>query len=95
MNRQQKKCLIATVGFHLLLILILVVGPGFFSRPPDHPTTAAHRRASDTPTSAADPAPTRTKTGHARTQLGGKNGAVFQTGTRPNDDGRFAQASRG
>ncbi len=34
MNRQQKKCLIATAGFHLLLILILVVGPGFFSRPP-------------------------------------------------------------
>jgi TonB family protein len=34
MNRQQKKCLIATVGFHLLLILILFVGPGFFSQRP-------------------------------------------------------------
>ena len=34
MSRQQKKCLIATAGFHLLLILILVVGPGFFSRRP-------------------------------------------------------------
>jgi TonB family protein len=29
MNRLQKKCLIFTVGFHLLLLLILVVGPGF------------------------------------------------------------------
>jgi TonB family protein len=39
MNRQQKKCLIATVGFHLLLVLILFVGPGFFSRPPKPDTT--------------------------------------------------------
>ncbi len=39
MNRQQKKCLIATVGFHLLLILILVVGPGFFSPKPKPDTT--------------------------------------------------------
>jgi len=30
MNRLQKKCLIFTAGFHLLLLVILVVGPGFF-----------------------------------------------------------------
>ena len=30
MNRLQKKCLIFTTGFHLLLLLILLVGPGFF-----------------------------------------------------------------
>jgi TonB family protein len=31
MNRLQKKCLIATTGFHLLLVVILIVGPGFFT----------------------------------------------------------------
>ncbi len=30
MNRLQKKCLMATVGVHLLLIVILLVGPAFF-----------------------------------------------------------------
>jgi TonB family protein len=30
MNRLQKKCLIATAGFHLLLLVILFVGPAFF-----------------------------------------------------------------
>src|SRR5690242_7192339 len=30
MNRLQKKCAIATVGIHLLLLTILVVGPAFF-----------------------------------------------------------------
>jgi periplasmic protein TonB len=34
MNRLQKKCLVATAGFHLLLILILIVGPGFFRETP-------------------------------------------------------------
>jgi TonB family protein len=34
MNRMQKKCLVATAGFHLLLVLILVVGPGFFRETP-------------------------------------------------------------
>jgi TonB family protein len=34
MNRLQKKCLIATAGFHLLLIVILIVGPGFFTAKP-------------------------------------------------------------
>jgi TonB family protein len=34
MNRLQKKCLIATAGFHLLLIIILIVGPGFFTSKP-------------------------------------------------------------
>ena len=34
MNRLQKKCLIATAGTHLLLVVILFVGPAFFySRP--------------------------------------------------------------
>lgn len=32
MNRLQKKCVIATVGFHLLLLTILIVGPAFYSR---------------------------------------------------------------
>jgi TonB family protein len=31
MNRLQKKCLIATAGFHLLLVLILVFGSAFFN----------------------------------------------------------------
>ena len=34
MNRLQKKCLIATAGFHLLLVVILIVGPGFFRQTP-------------------------------------------------------------
>lgn len=34
MNRLQKKCVIATVGFHLLLLLILFVGPAFFNSKP-------------------------------------------------------------
>jgi TonB family protein len=31
MNRTQKKCLVATAGSHLLLLVILVVGPAFLS----------------------------------------------------------------
>jgi len=31
MNRLQKKCFVASTGFHLLLILILLVGPAFLS----------------------------------------------------------------
>jgi TonB family protein len=31
MNRLQKKCFFAATGFHLLLLLILFVGPAFFS----------------------------------------------------------------
>ena len=34
MNRLQKKCVIATAGAHLLLILILIVGPAFFYSKP-------------------------------------------------------------
>ncbi|MGB7749444.1 MAG: TonB family protein [Verrucomicrobiia bacterium] len=34
MNRLQKKCVIATAGVHLLLIVILFVGPAFFSPKP-------------------------------------------------------------
>jgi TonB family protein len=34
MNRLQKKCVIGTVGIHLLLLLILIVGPAFFNREP-------------------------------------------------------------
>ena len=34
MNRLQKKCAIVTAGIHLLLIVILVVGPGFFAPKP-------------------------------------------------------------
>ncbi len=31
MNRTEKKCLFASVGFHLLLVVILLVGPAFLS----------------------------------------------------------------
>lgn len=34
MNRLQKKCLISTVGIHLLLLTILIVGPAFFNQEP-------------------------------------------------------------
>jgi len=34
MNRLQKKCLFATAGFHLLLLVILFVGPAFFNSTP-------------------------------------------------------------
>ena len=34
MNRLQKKCTIVTVGIHVLLVVILVVGPGFFAPKP-------------------------------------------------------------
>ncbi len=38
MNPLQKKCIIATAGCHLLLVVILFLGPGFFrqSPPPDN-----------------------------------------------------------
>jgi TonB family protein len=32
MNRTQKKCFIASAGFHLLLVVVLFVGPAFLSR---------------------------------------------------------------
>ncbi len=34
MNRLQKKCVIATAGIHLLLLMILIVGPAFFNPQP-------------------------------------------------------------
>ena len=34
MNRLQKKCVLATVGAHLLLLTILLVGPAFFNPTP-------------------------------------------------------------
>ncbi len=33
MNRLVKKCMMASMGLHLLLILVLFVGPAFFSKP--------------------------------------------------------------
>ena len=39
MNRLQKKCVIATAGFHLLLLTILIVGPAFFNPQPKPDTT--------------------------------------------------------
>jgi TonB family protein len=33
MNRLQKKCVVASAGVHLLLVLILFIGPGFISSP--------------------------------------------------------------
>jgi len=35
MTRLQKKCVIATVGFHLLLLVILFLGPAFFWHKPE------------------------------------------------------------
>jgi len=40
MNRLQKKCIIGTVGAHLLLLLILLVGPAFFNQEPKVDNTA-------------------------------------------------------
>lgn len=37
MNPLQKKCVIATAGCHLLLLVILFIGPGFFTRTPPPP----------------------------------------------------------
>jgi len=40
MNRCKKKCVMATSGFHLLLLVILLVGPAFFwsrEKPDDTP----------------------------------------------------------
>jgi TonB family protein len=34
MNRLQKKCVIGTVGIHLLLLVILIVGPAFYNQQP-------------------------------------------------------------
>jgi TonB family protein len=34
MNRLQKKCVLATAGVHLLLLVILIVGPAFFAPRP-------------------------------------------------------------
>ena len=34
MNRLQKKCVLATAGVHLLLFVILLVGPAFFQPRP-------------------------------------------------------------
>lgn len=39
MNRLQKKCVIGTAGIHLLLLLILIVGPAFFNRQPKNEDT--------------------------------------------------------
>jgi TonB family protein len=39
MNRLQKKCVIGTVGIHLLLFLILIVGPAFFNPQPKNDNT--------------------------------------------------------
>jgi TonB family protein len=36
MNRLQKKCFFGSAGFHLLLVLILLVGPAFLSSSPKH-----------------------------------------------------------
>jgi periplasmic protein TonB len=67
MNRLQTKCLYATVGFHLLLVLILVVGPGFFRSTPKPddtqvldviPTTAIEAALNSGVKDAQPPAPT-------------------------------------
>lgn len=39
MNRLQKKCIIATAGFHLLLLTLLLVGPAFFNHEPKQTNT--------------------------------------------------------
>jgi len=65
MNPLQKKCVLATAGFHLLLLVILFLGPGFFHRqpPPDTFTTlkvipaSAVDVALNSGSTAATPAP--------------------------------------
>jgi TonB family protein len=65
MNPLQKKCVLATAGFHLLLLVILFLGPGFFNRqpPPDAFTTLkvipanAVDAALNSGSTAATPAP--------------------------------------
>ena len=73
MNRLQKKCVIATAGFHLLLLVILFVGPAFFCAEPkpddtqvldvipanlvDARSTAASANAQPPPPAAAHPSP--------------------------------------
>ena len=39
MNRLQKKCVISTAGIHLLLLLILIVGPAFYNQEPKNDDT--------------------------------------------------------
>jgi len=48
MNRTQKKCLLVSVGLHLLLPTIVLVGSGFFSRPKPDNTPIADFIASKT-----------------------------------------------
>jgi TonB family protein len=65
MNRLQKKCIIGTAGFHLLLLLILLVGPAFFAareKPDDTPVLdmipANLVDSATTGAASAQPAPT-------------------------------------
>ncbi len=78
MNRLQKKCIIATAGFHLLLLVILFVGPAFFwerekredfqvvemisPKLVDEATTGIQNAQPPPPTPAAVPAPQPTPT---------------------------------
>jgi outer membrane biosynthesis protein TonB len=67
MNRLQKKCLIATAGFHLLLVLTIVFGAAFFTshQKPDEtqlldviPSTTIEAMFSSGVKNAPPPAPT-------------------------------------
>ena len=65
MNRLEKKCIIGTAGFHLLLLLILLVGPAFFAareKPDDTPVLdmipANLVDSATTGAASAQPAPT-------------------------------------
>ena len=62
MDRLQKKCLIATAGTHLLLILILIVGPGFFKSTPkvdDMPVLLVIPPLTDGKMNSGQPTPTQ------------------------------------
>ena len=49
MDRLQKKCFVASTGFHLLLVVILIVGPAFL---------ASHSKSEDMPILAFIPVKT-------------------------------------
>ena len=103
MNRLQKKCVLATAGVHLLLFVILLVGPAFFAPRPkaddlqvldvipanliDAPFASGVRNAEPPPTGATR-APT---TGAAAC----RQPATAETGTGTGGEARARQTDAG